>query len=264
MDGERGALDGRSTGRTCRGVLGVMAEVGARPHWRDALVLVTLAVVILGGLVHYSSRLGGADRPAAGAGATEGATSTGTEPQAPSSQATAQLEGAPPTDPSAPTPLTAGTCWDGRETTSLRLCGLPEGARGLAWVFPSFERDRGLCHRAEPNDDSYPVQESYECFQRVRGQPITVTYDEVRDPAQVDQWLVARVGADHRHRLPGAHGGRSVFTDGVNRPARITGTYARFPYVVSVYAATPRAAARAWEALVQLRPSQTIRGTAAA
>jgi hypothetical protein len=239
-----------------------MAEVDARPHWRDALLLVTLAAVILGGLVHYSSRLGGEGSPDARTGASGSPTSTGNESVSPTSQATAQLEGAPPTDPAAPAAASAGTCWDGRETTSLRLCGLPEGARGLAWVFPSFARDRELCHRAQPNDDSYPVVESYECFQRVLGQPVTVTYDQVSDPGQVERWLLARVGADHRHRLPGAHGGRAVFTDDVNRPARITGTYARFPYVVSVYAATPRAAARAWEALVVQRPTQAIRGSA--
>ena len=41
-------------------------------------------------------------------------------------------------------------------------------------MFPSFARDRDLCHRAQPNDDSYPVVDSYECFQRAMGQPVTV------------------------------------------------------------------------------------------
>lgn len=237
-----------------------MSEVGTRPHWRDALVLVTLAVVIVSGLVHYRSALGGDDGPTAGRRAGSGPSSAGSTPPSPSSEATAQLEGAPPADPGASPAPTAGTCWDGRETTALKLCGLPDGARGLAWVFPSFARDRALCHKAEPNDDSYPVVESYECFQRALGQAVTVTYDLVQDPAQVERWLLARVGAEHRHRLPGAHGGRSVFKDGSTRPARITGTYARFPYVVSVYAASPRAASQAWRSLVEQRSTQTIRG----
>ena len=35
-----------------------MSEVGARPRWRDALVLAVLAAVIVGGLVHYGRGLG--------------------------------------------------------------------------------------------------------------------------------------------------------------------------------------------------------------
>jgi hypothetical protein len=232
-----------------------MSEVGARPRWRDALVLAVLSAVIIGGLVHYSSALGGDDEPAA-----KGTTESPSARQSPTSEATAQLEGAPPSDPASPLAPAGGTCWDGRETSSLRLCGLPDGARGLAWVFPSFAKDRDLCHQAQPNDDSYPVVESYECFQHALGQPVTVTYDLVKDPRQVEDWLLARVGPEHRREIPGAHGGRCIFKDGVNRPARVTGMYERFPYVVSVYAASPQAANNAWKMLVRLRPTQKIRG----
>ena len=231
-----------------------MADVGTRPRWRDVLLVAVLSAVIVGGLVHYSTALDG-DAPAA-KGVTEGPTAT----QSPTGAATAQLDGAPPSDPAAPPPPNGGTCWDGRETTSLRLCGLPDGVRGLAWVFPSFAKDRALCHRARPNDDSYPVVESYECFQHALGQPVTVTYDQVKDPGQVEDWLLARVGPQHRHEIPGAHGGRCIFKDGATRPARITGMYDRFPYVVSVYAASPQAASHAWKMLVKQRPTQKIRG----
>lgn len=231
-----------------------MTEVGARPRWRDALVLAVLAAVIVGGLVHYGRGLGSDDEPTAGGPESPSVSTT------PTAEATAQLEGAPPTDPAAPAAPHGGTCWDGRETASLRLCGLPDGARGLAWVFPSFDRDRLLCHRAQTNEDSYPVVESYECFQQALGQPVTVTYDQVKDPAQVEHWLVARLGTKHRRDIPGAHGGRSIFRDGANRPARITGTYQQFPYVVSVYAASPQAAVRAWQKIVRQRPPELIRG----
>ena len=113
-----------------------------------------------------------------------------------------------------------------------------------------------LCHKAEPNDDSYPVVESYECFQQALGQPVTVTYDQVQDPEQVERWLA---GAARRTStaasIPGAHGGRCIFSDGANRPARITGMYEQFPYVVSVYAASPQAASRAWRKIVRQRPT---------
>jgi hypothetical protein len=235
-----------------------MTEVGVRPRWRDALVLAVLAAVIIGGLVHYGRGLGDDDRPTAG-GPESPSTST-----SPTGEATAQLEGAPPTDPGTPASPKGGTCWDGRETTSLKLCGLPEGARGLSWVFPSFRENRVQCHRARPNRDSYPVVQSYECFQRVLGQPVTVTYDQVKDPQQVEDWLLARLGKKHRVEIPGPHGGRCIFKDGSNRPARVTGMYDQFPYVVSVYAASPQAASRAWRVLVEQRPTQKIRGVRAA
>jgi hypothetical protein len=232
-----------------------MSEVGARPRWRDALVLSVLAVVIIGGLVHYGRDLGGGhDRPSA------------RHPQSPSASpsptgaATAQLEGSPPTDPAAPPAPAGGTCWDGRETRALKLCGLPDGARGLAWVFPSFAESRAVCHRARPNSDSYPVVESYACFQHVLGQPVTVTYDQVKDPQQVERWLLARLGPKHRKEIPGAHGGRCIFKDGLNHPARITGMYERFPYVVSVYAARPKTVVHAWKMLVRQRSEDNIRG----
>jgi hypothetical protein len=235
-----------------------MSEDGTRPRWRDALVVFVLGLVIISGVVHYGRGLGADDDRPTAHGVQSSAPS-----QSPTAQETAELEGASPTDPTSPPAPSGGTCWDGRETTSLRLCGLPEGARGLEWVFPSFARDRAQCHKARPNPDSYPVVESYECFQRALGKPVTVTYDLVQDPAQVARWLLSRLGPAHMHEIPGAHGGRSIFKDGASRPARITGMYAKFPYVVSVYAESPQAANRAWRLLVKIRPSSTIRGVRA-
>jgi hypothetical protein len=231
-----------------------MAEPAARPRWRDALVLTVLAVVIVGGLVHYGRGLTDDDSP------TSGAVREPADRSSPSAEATAELESGPPSDPESPPPPSGGTCWDGRETTSLKLCGLPEGPRGLAWVFPSYAEERVLCHKARPNSDSYPVLESYVCFQRALGQPVTVTYDRVEDPARVQRWLLLRVGPDHMRTVPGPNGGRCIFKDGRSEPARITGMYQRFPYVVSVYADTPQAASRAWRVLVEQRPEQEIRG----
>ena len=105
-------------------------------------------------------------------------------------------------------------------------------------MFPSFARDRYLCHPARPNADNYRVVESYECFQQALGKPVTITYDQVEDPAMVERWLLARIGkAPHARDSRARNGGRCVFRDGRTRPARITGMYERFPYVVSVYAA---------------------------
>ena len=227
-----------------------MAEEGTRPHWRDALVLTVLAVLLVGGLVHYGRDM--SDEPA---------TTTDDKPSAsPARRAQAQLESAPPTDPATPAPPSGGTCWDGRPTTELSLCGLPDGVRGLSWVFPSFADDRALCHKARPNSDSYPVVESFECFQRALGQPVTITYDRVEDVDRVEKWLLTRIGAENRRMVPGPHGGRCIFRDGENRPVRITGMYGKFPYVVSVYAVSPQAAVQAWRKIVRQRPPQAVRG----
>jgi hypothetical protein len=232
-----------------------MSDVGARPPWRDALVLAVLAAVLIGGLVHYGRDLAEDDNPsAAGTDSPSAKTS-------PTAEATAQLEGAPPSDPTVPQPPGAGTCWDGREIAKIKLCGLPDGARGLAWVFPSFDEGRPRCHESRPKDDSYPVVESYECVERALRQPVTITYEQVKDAAQVERWLVSRLGMRHMHRIPGAHGGRWIFKDSASRPTRITGLYVEFPYVVSVFARNPRAAERAWRVLVRQRPPEMIRGT---
>jgi hypothetical protein len=136
----------------------------------------------------------------------------------------------------------------------------PTALAGWSGCSRRFARDRLQCHKARPNVESYPVAESYACFQRVLGQPVTVTYDQVKDPREVEHWLLVRLGAAHREELPGAHGGRCLFKDGVSRPARITGIYERFPYVVSVYADSPQAANRAWTVIVQMRSTERIRG----
>lgn len=232
-----------------QGVSGTMAEVGARTRRRDALALVALAGLLVAGLVHYGR--GMSDEPTT---APDGSSSTA----APRAQA--ELDNAAPTDPAAPAPTTGGTCWDGRPTTALSLCGLPDGASGLSWVFPSFATDRAYCHRAGPKADSYPVVESFQCFQKALGQPVTITYDQIDDVDRVERWLLLRLGREHRRLVPGTRGGRCIFLDGQSSPARITGMYERFPYVVSVYAVSPQAAAHAWRSIVRQRPPQYVRG----
>ena len=165
----------------------------------------------------------------------------------------------PPVTP-APPPAPDVTCWDGTRTTARSACGLPEGARGLAWVFPSFAEDRALCHKARPNPKSYPVTHSFVCFERALGKPVTITYDQIADVDRVERWLLKRVGKDNRRIITGPDGGRIIFSDGRVRPARITGMYGDFPYVVSVYAESPPAAVEAWRSIVKQRPPQHVRG----
>jgi len=228
-----------------------MAEGGTRPRWHDALPLAVLAVLLVAGLVYYGRAL--YDAP------DETADDSSSQP--PQAQL---VEGQPSADPATPAPPTSapdvGTCWDGRPTTSMSLCELPSGARGLEWVFPSFAEGRATCHRARPNPASYPVVQSFVCFERALGKPVTITYDQIKDVRQVETWLLRRVGKEHRMMVPGPHGGRFIFRDGRVSPARITGMYARFPYVVSVYAESPPAAVKAWRTLVEQRPPEFVRG----
>ena len=223
-----------------------------RPRWHDALAVGVLAVLLCAGLVYYGR--GMSDEPAE--------TADDHSSQAPGAQAQL-VESEPTNDPVPPVVPAVGSCWDGRPTTAMSLCGLPDGARGLEWVFPSFADDRALCHKARPNPDSYPVAESFVCFQRALGRPVTITYDQIEDVDKVEGWLLQRLGEQSMREVPGAHGGRCIFRDGRSRPARITGMYEEFPYVVSVYAESPQAAAHAWRAIVKQRPPQFVRGVRA-
>ncbi len=169
-----------------------------------------------------------------------------------------------PADRRPPTPdpePRGGTCWDGRETTSLRLCGLPQGARGLEYVFPTFAEDRrAFCHQTDTDPDSYPVLVSYECFLKLDGQSVTVIYEQVDDSERVRTWLLQRMGKEAMREVKGSNGGRTYFTDTRNLPSRYTGFYNRFPYVASVFASSPQAAEKGFEQLVLMRPESRIRG----
>jgi len=233
-----------------------MAEMSKRPRWVDTLLLVVLAVLLVVGLVYYGRDM--MDEPS-----TAPDVSSSTSTASPSPSATSESPSpteATPTSTATPTPTVAATCWDGRPAASLSECGLPEGRRGLAWVFPSFVRDRPFCHPAEPKPDSYPVVVSFECFQQALGQPVTINYDQAQDVDRVRAWLLQRLGQQSMHKLPGAHGGRLIFKDGQRSPARITGMYAKFPFVVSVYAVSRPAAVRAWRSIIRQRPPQFVRG----
>ena len=200
--------------------------MGTRPRWRDALVLAVLAAVIIGGVVHYGRGLGHdepGDRPSHWSPTSAPARHRAAE-------ATAELDSAPPTDPGAP-PAHDRRHLLGRPCDLLApaLRTARRGARAGVGLPVVRRATGGSATRPGPNADSYPVVESYECFQRALGQPVTVTYDQVKDPAQVERWLLARLGQDHRTEIPGAHGGRCIFTDGVTRPARITGDVRAVP-----------------------------------
>ena len=179
---------------------------------------------------------------------------------APRAQAQLRRERSRPPHRSPATPTPDVTCWDGRPATALSLCGLPDGARGLAWVFPSFAEGRAMCHQARPNPQSYPVVQSFVCFERALGKPVTITYDQIEDVDRSSCGCSTRIGADNREMVPGPRGGRSIFRDGRVSPARITGMYRKFPYVVSVYAESPPAAVQAWRSIVEQRPPQCVLG----
>ena len=237
-----------------------MAGDPSRPAWRDAALVALLALVIVAGLVYYGVRLSQDAGSEAAAVGTPSAAPTATS--APS--ATESVEPTPepsPTDP--PTearPLNPGTCWDGTPTPDLRGCGLPTGVAGLAWVFPSFDPDRSQCRENPNSDRSFGVEVSWVCTERALGREVLVSYDHVTDIGEVDAFMHASVPAGQVVEIPGANGGRCVASDTAKRPARITGWYERFPYVVSVFAPTRASAERAWKAIVQQRPAQAVRG----
>ena len=245
-----------------QGVRVAMAEESKRPRWREALPLCVLAALLVAGLVYYGRAMYDAPDDTAEDGSSAPPQAQLVEGQPSDPVTTPAPTPAPTPEPTPePTPApTVGTCWDGRPTTAMSSCDLPADARGLAWVFPSFAEDRATCHRATPNPASYPVVQSFVCFARALGRPVTITYDQIEDVRQVETWLLRRVGKEHRVNVPGPRGGRFIFRDGQVSPARITGIYARFPYVVSVYAESPPAAVKAWRTIVEQRPPEFVRG----
>lgn len=230
----------------------------ARPRWRDALMLTVVAVAMVVGLVHYGTGL--SDDPSANPSAPVGSTTsvggTPTGSPEPSAPATTSQD-AEPTVPAEPTEPGRATCWDGTRTDQLEQCTLPRGARGLSWVFPSFSPYG--CHRTSDTTE-YAVVLSYECFNTVRGNAVTITYDHVSDLPAVEEWFEGSYGVGHRIELPGADGGRYVFKDAAGNPARISGLYGSYPYVVSVFAPDKQTMQLAWDKLVLQRPAKHVRG----
>lgn len=248
------------------------ARPQTRPRSWDALLLVAVALVLLVGSVYYGvgvyrdtrSPGGGQLRPTSSeTDPTPSATSPATPPTSapvtpsPSSPAPGAQPGTEPAE--APR---AGTCWDGRPTPSLATCPLPSGLEGLAWVFPAFDPTSSRCRPAAIEDRAYAVTLSWTCSARVDGRRVTLAYDEVADPAALAQWMVLKAGADHVSEVSGARGGRLLMDDTAGSPARITGSYARLPWAVSVFAPDPATARAAWTELVRQRPPQAIRGQA--
>jgi hypothetical protein len=255
---------------------GSMAEDEARPRRRDAAYVAALALVIVSGLVYFGRGLeaspSAGDEPGAEATArlqSSATSQTAAPSETPATPApTPSATSVPPTPeatPSAPVPPAGnpGSCWDGTAVASLSECGLPRGAAGLEWVFPSFDRGREGCAPAEDDQDDYAVRLSYVCFDRAGGVPVTITYDVVEDPAEVQAWMERRVGAAGVIDIDGPHGGRCMMRDVDQEPARITAMYERFPYVVSVFAPTKESAVRAWQTLVEQRPPGAVRGVRA-
>ena len=122
-----------------------MAEGGSRPHWRDVGVLVVLAVLLVGGLVHYGRDL---SEPAA----TTGDKPSASPPRVPrrSSRARRRPIRAQPAPPS------GGTCWDGRPTTDA-LAVRPARRRPRPVVgVPVVRRGPGVVPQGEPQQRQLP------------------------------------------------------------------------------------------------------------
>lgn len=230
----------------------------SRPPWFDAALVGFLAAVIVAGLVYYGVRLA--------RDADSGADPSASSPSSPAPIAPETIEPSPGLSPAAsPTEPQdrPGTCWDGTQTADIGTCPLPSGVQGLAYVFPSLTPDRPQC-RVNPNSDrSFGVETSWVCSERALGREVLISYDHVTDIDEVDAFMHASVPAGQITEIPGAHGGRCIATDTAKRPARITGWYEGFPYVVSVFAPTRASAERAWKSIVQQRPAQVVRGTRA-
>ncbi|CAN5641909.1 hypothetical protein BH11ACT8_BH11ACT8_32610 [soil metagenome] len=149
-------------------------------------------------------------------------------------------------------------CWDGSEAPRAD-CALPSGAKGLHWVFPSFRPNGGRCEQAVFTDAGRDRPLQFDCTQRVKGAQVTVSYSQ--------RSTLKRGQSYFSHRYPGvattkqAGGERLLYRDAAPRgdgTFEATVSYVRYPFAVTVNAATPELVDAALDSLVSYRPASFV------
>lgn len=150
------------------------------------------------------------------------------------------------------------TCWDGDLVEAAADCPKPRGAAGLAWVFPSFDRDALECVDELVAHPEYTRPEMWTCEQVIGGRPVRVTYSEVSGTRPALRFLDELHGRDARSTGRTSDGRSAVYTW---RPSQAPGgpwtaslLLRDAPFAVTVSATSRADAARALERRVRVRP----------
>lgn len=160
--------------------------------------------------------------------------------------------------PSSPPTARSVTCWDGSESPRAD-CPVPEGAAGLQWVFPSFRPNGGRCVEVAFPDNGGPRPTQYDCEARVDGAAVTVGYSQRSTLTRGMSYFAKRYpGVEPKEQ---AGGERLLYRDAAPRADgtfEVTVSYTKYPYAVTVSAASLALADAGLDELVQFRPSAFI------
>lgn len=150
------------------------------------------------------------------------------------------------------------TCWDGTSVAAASDCSEPRGADGLAWVFPTFDREELDCVDELIAHPEYTRPEMWTCQQAVGGRPVSVTYSQVSAVPEALRFFDKRHGRDARSRTRSTGRAAAVYTwtpsatpDGRWEASLLLRDA---PFAVSVVAATRSDASRALTRRVRVRP----------
>ncbi len=150
------------------------------------------------------------------------------------------------------------TCWDGAQAPR-SACTLPTGAKGLEWVFPSFEaKAKGCSEVTFPGAEAdRPVQ--FDCVRRVSGARATISYSERSSLERRDGFV--------ERRYPGvtpvkdAGGDRMIYRDAAprgNGRFEVAVTYTDYPYAVTINGASRKVVNRLLRKAVEFRPAAFV------
>ena len=146
------------------------------------------------------------------------------------------------------------TCWDGEQVEAVDACTRPRGTDGVAWVFPSFDRDRLECVDELVAHPEYTRPTMWTCAQAVGGRAVEVTYSEVTGVQDALRFLDRLHGPDARSTGPATYSWTATPTPG---GAWVASLLLRdLPFSVTVTAAQRSDAVRALERRVRVRPAE--------
>ena len=149
-------------------------------------------------------------------------------------------------------------CWDGSREAALKSCSRPRGLKGLRWVFPRQQQQPCV---EEPS--SRLRLRFYDCQLSLSdGTPVTMHYTEWTATGRgISNYRYARGREEERFA-------RGVYGWTIRTPEDRTGSgrfkaafmYQHAPYSVTLYAGSAAARVRAIKELLELRPTEELRG----
>ncbi len=145
------------------------------------------------------------------------------------------------------------TCWD-LTVVPESQCPVPSGVAGLRWVFPSFTPGRSDCTEVAREE---PLPFEWRCRVVLDGEPIRLAYSARPSTEQALSSLRQRY-TDEPESV--ADGERLVFRlpNRAEAGYMLAVAYERYPFVVTVTAATIGLRERALEQLLEFRPDDQV------